>query len=144
MDLKTILPILFGVILFAVLIANADINQTIKIMSETNTPLLGIGLVLGAIIFWLKVTKWSVLVNFKKHISTPELAGYFLIGFFFSTLTPGRAGDIVRANYIKNKTGLAYSTTSVILDRIIDIVLLLFIGIIALILASNIFNVNLF
>ncbi|OGM01753.1 hypothetical protein A3K72_01005 [Candidatus Woesearchaeota archaeon RBG_13_36_6] len=43
------------------------------------------------------------------------------IGQFFSSFTPGRAGDLVRANYLKDEMGLPIAVSSVISERLFDI-----------------------
>jgi uncharacterized protein (TIRG00374 family) len=65
------------------------------------------------------------------------------IGLFVSVMTPGRAGDFVRAMYVKDRIPLGKGILAVLMDRVIDIVsLLIFAGIgVALLADANVSKV---
>ncbi|MCR4336102.1 MAG: flippase-like domain-containing protein [archaeon] len=144
MNWKNIIPIIIGLALFLIIIINADLAKIIEILINLEPAWFVAAITLNILVIGMKTLKWKILIDYKKKISFKDALTYFLIGFFFSTITPGRIGDIVRAKYLREKTGLAYATTSVILDRLIDIVLLLIIGLIATIITAELFGVSFF
>ena len=144
MNWKKIIPILIGLTLFITIIINADLAKIIEILINLDPMWFIAAIAVNILVVGMKTLKWKLLVDYKKKISFTEALNYFLIGFFFSTITPGRIGDLVRAKYLRKKTGLAYATTSVILDRIIDIVLLLIIGLVATVITAELFGIYFF
>lgn len=140
MKIKETILVLVGVVLFAILLINADTNKLIETLSLIRIDFLVYSILANTVVTLIKVFKWKIIVDFKSKIGFIEAIQYFLIGFFFSILTPGRIGDLMRAKYLRKKTGTAYSITSVIVDRIIDIGLLLLFGFVALILTTRVFG----
>ena len=54
----------------------------------------------------------------------------WLAGFFIGFITPGRVGDITRSYYLKDRLSLGKSITTVVVDRAMDILILLLIAVI--------------
>ena len=144
MDWKKIVSVAIGLAIFLVLLMNANLNRTLGIFANINLFWFFCALSADAIGLSLKTFKWKMLLGSGKKIGFAEAFRYYLIGFFFSAITPGRIGDFVRAKYAGKKTGLAYATTSVLLDRLIDVALLLAIGFVAVIVAAELFGLAFF
>ena len=75
----------------------------------------------------LRVYRWQVLLGPIKKISASELFPPLLIGFM-GNLLPGRAGEILRPYLLAKKFNLTFSVSfaSVVVERVFDLVLLLF------------------
>ena len=56
----------------------------------------------------------------------------WLVGFSIGQITPGRVGDFARAYYLRNETKIGKSLTTVLIDRVIDIGILIVLAIIGL------------
>ena len=91
-----------------------------------------------------KALKWKIIVNSqKKALSLSESIKTFFVGFAFSTLTPAKVGDFIKVFYISDKdyrVGKALST--IVIDRLIDIVLLLSLALIGIYTFSILFHIE--
>jgi glycosyltransferase 2 family protein len=78
----------------------------------------------------VKSFRWQcILSSLRIIISTGECLSLFWLGLFVGVITPGRFGELIKVYFLKNKGYSAFrSFFSVILDRIIDIFVLLFFG----------------
>ncbi len=133
---------LVGIIILALILLNLDIAKIISILLGINLGLFSVGVLLDLSSAVLKAKKWQILVNAETRVlSFAKSVEYFFIGFFLSVLTPGRVGDLARAFYLKRETNsLGGALSTVILDRLIDIVLLFSLGFIAIVSFTAIFG----
>jgi uncharacterized membrane protein YbhN (UPF0104 family) len=86
-----------------------------------------VGLLILVAVYLLKSWRWNIL-NASFGISTPlktALVFYFSAGFL-SVITPGRLGEFAKIYFLKRKYGIdtASATSSVLLDRIWDVLVL--------------------
>lgn len=134
--------ILIGIVLFLLLIYRTGVEKIIAALRTINPVFLFLlppVLVIDAL---LKGSKWRLIINsFAIEYPLLESTKVFLIGVFAGLITPGRAGDLVRANYLK-KTHNSYSDclSTVLVDRFIDIGVLAVLGSISLVLFSTFFT----
>ncbi len=90
-------------------------------------PFIGISII-------LKSYKLRQILNFfGVSISIPELSKLYLIGFFLGILTPGRIGDFSKAFYLRSKMPLALGLTAIFLDRLLDVCILIFFALLAMV-----------
>src|SRR5262249_8562882 len=75
----------------------------------------------------LKVVRWNVLLK-TRGIRYPERRAWpaFLTSLYVGMLTPGRVGDVLRAQYLKHDLGVPYAEglASVVMDRLCDLYVL--------------------
>lgn len=82
---------LVGIALFIIILSRINLGALFSILYHTNIMflLLAIGVNGAAII--LKSLKWKIIVNsIKPEFSLKESVMAFLVGFSFSTITPGK------------------------------------------------------
>lgn len=121
---KTIAAVL-GLLIFAFVLSYVDIGSVLSIISSVDLALLAASFVLLFFLLFLKGVKWRhILLSQGTAISTLRSSKYFCIGFMFSTFTPGRVGDLVRAFYVRRQSGLSAAISSVIIDRLMDVAML--------------------
>jgi len=125
--------IIIGILLFVFILGTIDLNLSLQILLGAKLEYVVLAVIFLIASIALKAVKWGMIINahqpsfeYWKWILTGMK--YFLIGFSLSLLTPARVGDFSRAMYLRNimKTGTAIST--VLIDRIIDVGLLLSLG----------------
>ncbi len=135
---------IIGIAIFLVILVNLDIPAILDILISVNVYYLAAALLVNGMVVVIKAKKWSIIVDsVRSGFSLWQSIIGFLVGFSLSTLTPGKVGDVVRCLYVKNDsctTGMALST--VVIDRVIDLVLLFVFGIIALIVFSALIGVE--
>jgi len=126
---------LIGIAILAIILINLDIGKIVGILLGINLGLFLLAVVLDLLSAVLKAKKWQLLVNVQGRVlSFARATEYFFIGFFLSVLTPGRVGDLARALYLKRETkSLGGALSTVILDRLIDVVMLFSLGFIAIV-----------
>lgn len=124
-----------GVLLLAGLVLYAGPIEMLRVLREADPRWLLAGFVLNLPQLGLKAYRWSLLVQWQKiPFSYPRaFLAYFsslLVGF----LTPGRLGEMAKAFTLKYEAGvsLAKGFSSVVLDRVFDMYLLLSLGVLGL------------
>ena len=109
--------------------------DSIGLINTYNTLIIGdISYFLLACLFvplfiYLKTLKWHLMIRragASESLSTSFKA--MLSGLGFGIFTPGRAGEIMRINYYKSVQKITLGGL-VIVDRIIDLITILFLGI---------------
>jgi len=125
---------LAGIALFLIILSRINLNALIEIIAHTNVLFLILALLVNCIAILLKSLKWKIIVNsVKPGFSLRESVVAFFVGFSFSTITPAKLGDFIKVLYITDENcSLGKSLSTIVIDRLIDIILLFsiaFIGI---------------
>ena len=124
MKKSKLLP-LIGVAIFAYLLSTINLGKLATSLLNINWLYIAILIPIMVLLVALKAVKWNMLITAYK-IKLPFARAFWtwLIGFSISLITPGKVGDFARAYYIKDKADLGKSLTTVIIDRIIDVIAL--------------------
>lgn len=135
---------LIGIALFIVILSRINLGALTDILSHTNIILLGLALAVNCFAILLKSLKWKIIVNsVKPDFSLKESVKAFFVGFSFATITPAKIGDFIKVLYINDdQCGLGGCISTVVIDRLIDIVLLFSIAFIALYGFSLFYNIE--
>lgn len=117
-------------IIALIFVTQFDFERIIKILANTNLPLL----ILAAIVYYssfvTKTLRWKILlegVGIKEKFSH-VFASMFMC-YFFNSLIPFRAGDFYRAYLIKKRRDVAFSKGigTLFVEKAFDIVILVLI-----------------
>jgi uncharacterized protein (TIRG00374 family) len=134
---------LVGLALFAYIIARVGAGQIASALLDFNPvyaiPLL---LVVGLNVL-IKSIKWKIVItSYGFNYSLRNVCKAFLAGMFAGLITPGRVGDFIRAFYLKEKdASLGGSLSTVVVDRVLDIIALVIFSLFALAWLSTSFGV---
>ena len=130
MKIKNLLP-LIGIALFVYIIVSTGPTKIMSSFQELNKLHLFYYLLLAILIFvpitLLQTLKWYLILK-KQNITLPflYLIKLQIISTYYSSITPGKLGSFIKVSYIQNKTkkpfGEAFS--SVLADRILDLITL--------------------
>jgi hypothetical protein len=84
-------------------------------------------ILLVAISYLLRAMRWRYLIRSVKDVKTINLFSPLMIGFMGNML-PARAGEFIRAYLLSKKERISFSTSfaTVFIERVFDLVLLLF------------------
>lgn len=127
--IKIFLQIL-GPLIFIYILSKIDYQilfEEIKLLKWYFLVLAFILLVLEIII---KSLRWQVILS-SLDIVIPKIncLSLYWLGLFIGIITPGRLGELIKVYFLKNKGHHVFrSFFSIILDRTIDILILLFFG----------------
>lgn len=77
--------------------------------------------------FYWRAWRWQVLLSPYRQLPTSTLYGPMMIGFAFNNILPARAGELARPLALQKVSGVPFATgvSSVVLERICDMVVLL-------------------
>lgn len=127
--MKWVLRIL-GLCLFVLIIVflNIDIGGIFRIIASSNIVYIILALSLLIPMYIIKAWKWQGLIRMQgtDYPLRQSIAVYW-IGLFIGILTPGRLGDFIKIFYLKRDKNLSLgrSFSTVFLDRLSDVILLL-------------------
>ena len=135
---------LIGILLFIFILTRIDLSSLLTIFLSINPFFLCCALIANGIAVVVKSLKWKLIVStLKKEISLSASIQAFLIGFSFSVLTPAKLGDFMRAFYIRDEQcNLGKALSSVVTDRLIDIVMLFSFAFIGILIFSVVFHIE--
>lgn len=128
---KNIVMGLVGAGLFLLVLLHINIPQTWAILKGAN--LLDCLLALAALVFmiYVKGFRFSYLLRMQGHpYSVWNGFLVYMVSMFWGNVTPGRAGDFVKVLYLKEDLSLpiGWGMSSVLVDRVLDLYLLLVLG----------------
>ncbi|MBU1246209.1 MAG: lysylphosphatidylglycerol synthase transmembrane domain-containing protein [Nanoarchaeota archaeon] len=142
MNWKKILPVI-GIVIFVYLIKKIGVGTILKNFEGINYFYFAIVIALVPIILLLQVTKWILILKEQKIDLKFSLAfKYYVLSVFYGFVTPGRVGALVRASYMKDeikKPWLA-CVSSIVLERILDLIVIFGLAIIGIIVLSEFFG----
>ena len=124
---------LFGLAVLCLIIYRLRDAPWEAIVRETNPWWLVFAMFLNLPQLGMRALRWrSLLARRGGRYSIGEATEVYLSAAFLGILTPGRVGEIVRANYAVRDTGISYraALASVILDRAADVYLFSVVGLI--------------
>lgn len=129
--MKKFIPILLGLVLFALVLLKVDLHSTWELLKHADPLLAFAGLLSFLVMVYIKGIRWSYLL--KMQGKTYSVWNCFLIymgSLFWGNATPGRVGDFIKVFYLKEnlKMPMGEAMTSVLVDRVFDLYILLVLG----------------
>jgi uncharacterized protein (TIRG00374 family) len=129
--IKRLLLIVVGVALFLFILLHIDREKTWNIMKGADWKLCFLSLVALIFMIYLKAIRWSYLLKMQGfHYSVWNCFLVYMTSMYWGNITPGRAGDFIKVLYLKEDLKLSMGTgiTSVLVDRVFDLYILLILG----------------
>lgn len=130
--IKKILP-LTGICILIYLMMKIGIEKIIDALFTIKPLYLLLSILLLIPFILIGTHKWRLILH-KQGIELDfiYLLKVFLIGFFYSTLTPGRIGDYIRVPYIKERSGrpIGICISNVLIDGFLSFMGMLILAII--------------
>ena len=117
---------LFGLALFIYILSkvNLVLVKDTFLKMDLRFMLLAFALTLPSL--FIKTAKWKQLINpFKVKISWIQGFKAWVAAFFIGLITPGRVGDLSRALYLKKEMPVGKALTTVVVDRVLDVLVLM-------------------
>ncbi|MEK6902253.1 MAG: lysylphosphatidylglycerol synthase transmembrane domain-containing protein [archaeon] len=132
MNLRSkIIPVVVTLVILYVAATQLNWGALLSTLQKADVSKIGLAMVVWLFLISFKSLKWQQIVgSVEGTIGFFESAMVLFIGLFVSVITPGRAGDFVRALYLKDRLDMGRGVLAVVIDRAIDILsLLIFAGI---------------
>ncbi len=127
---------LIGLLVLAYIISRIDWMQFKFILRRAKIGWFIAAFFLNIPPLWLKATRWQLLLSAqKKKVRNVEAFLYYLSATYLGVITPGRLGEFTKAVYLKNYgiTNLSFGFSSVLVDRLWDLFLLVLLGLLGVI-----------
>ena len=122
---------LLGIILFIFILTRLDLSTTAHTITKVNLWYLALAIVLNLPVVFLKSWRWQFLLKMQgiTYFLRQAFLAY-LNGIYLGLVTPGRFGELARVFYLTGDKELAFggAFSSVVVDRLLDIYLLLLVG----------------
>lgn len=136
------LSLIVAIWIFWFLYKDISFESLRKSVSETSFLLLGSSIFVSLIGFWLRAWRWTLLLDAEESKRTPSLRAFWalMIGYLTNMLVP-RAGEVARCGVLAKTNGLQMGKLigTVILERTVDLLFLVFTIFLAFIIERNLF-----
>jgi len=137
---------LLGFIILIIILFSIDIPATYQIFLNTNWILLIIGLLFVFPQICMRAWRWQILMRMQRieYPWSDAVIAYYA-GLFIGTITPGRLGDFIKVQYLRNEGySLGKSVLSVLLVRCYALAALMMVGYISIIFMIQQFSTTTF
>lgn len=114
---------LIGPALLIYFLLTTDLEKLWDTLLQTNLWLYMLSLVLVFPFLVLKGWRWQLILNaWHIRIDLIDATALYCVGIFLGLMTPGQAGDAVKAWYLRQRgESLTAGLASVVLDRLFDV-----------------------
>lgn len=126
---------LIGPTLLVVFLVKSDMGQLVTILRGANLWPVLLSLLLMPPFLVIKAWRWQrIQRELGLHLPMRLALGLYLVGIYLGSVTPGQAGDLVKAWYLRERgQPLAPALLSVVIDRLFDLVVMAFFALIGLV-----------
>ena len=125
----------FGLIILFIILLKIDLIFLKDVILKTNLTFLFIAISLNIPHLFIKSYRWNFLLMQQKiNYSPVQSFMVYMSSLYIGFITPGRFGEFVKALYLKADKGISLSKgfSSVLVDRLFDLYLLIILGFIGL------------
>ena len=137
--LSFLLPFL-GLSLFVYIVGRTGLDNITGIIRDADARLLPLAPVLVVAIILVRGIRWRILMRVVDiDYSLWRSAKVWTIGFFAASVTPAKAGDTLRAFYVREDTGRTFGEAflTVFIDRLWDLMFVLALGVVSVLVFSR-------
>jgi glycosyltransferase 2 family protein len=132
--LRPTIRLAVGVGLISFLVSRSDVSAIKQVLASANPLLIVAGYFLSIGLLVASAFRWRIFLEaLDVELSTPSILRLTFVGAFFNAFLPtGVGGDAYKAFRVRTRnTPLATSFASVLLDRVVGIAVLAFLGFLA-------------
>jgi glycosyltransferase 2 family protein len=126
--IKPWLTRLIGILLLVYLISRVQLLELLQLISSADKIWLISGIFLALCMMLVKIERWRWLL-YAQGIRFPfrDAAAAYFSTYYVGIVTPGRAGEFLKIIYLRSKTttSLGAALVSVLLDRLLDVIVLI-------------------
>jgi uncharacterized protein (TIRG00374 family) len=129
------LGILISLVCIYLVLRDVDLGHTASLLTSARLPWLCLAVVAVIADLAFRALRWQRLVAPIGPVPLRRLSGYMLVGYLANNILPARLGELVRSHYLGDREGISRSATlgTVVVERIVDTVVLVGIGAVAII-----------
>ncbi|MBC8488091.1 MAG: flippase-like domain-containing protein [Bacteroidetes bacterium] len=124
-----------GLIVLLVILLKIDVGELLKIVYRVNIIYLLIAIILFIPLTYIKSYRWKKLLSIQNiDYSLTQSFFVYMSSLYIGFVTPGRLGEFAKVLYLKSDKGISLSKgmSSVLIDRLFDLYLLIILGLIGI------------
>lgn len=135
---------LLGPIVFIIIISQLNWHQIFEVISGAKVHFLFFAFCIQMVSLLLVFKRWSIILSIYEKISYKHIFKASVIGGMYSYFVPAKLGDGFKAPIIKENSSLSYKQifTSIVLDKIFDIITVIFFAFIGFFCLKNILEID--
>lgn len=129
--IKRVLLIVVGLALFVFILRQVNLESTLGLLKQADWKYCLAALAILVFMIYIKGIRWSLLLKMQGYrYSFWNCFLVYMGSMYWGNITPGRAGDFVKVLYLKAdlKQSVGFGMTSVLVDRVFDLYILLILG----------------
>lgn len=113
---------IIGILIMAFLMMISDINEVTNILSKIDLKILPFILMLAPLNYFFRYLKWNYYLDIVDVDVPPKINRAIFISGLSMTITPAKAGELLKSYLLKEYNGTDISVTSpiIIAERITD------------------------
>jgi len=121
---------LAGAVIFAVIIQGVNLSNLVQKITNATPEWIIISISVYLAVFVIRAARWKIILANKSKFSS--LFHIFQIGYLLNNVFPFHIGEVIRAVILKEKekVEVGYGLSSIVVERIMDIVAILALAIV--------------
>jgi hypothetical protein len=137
-SIKFIFFIAFTILFFYLIFKNLNIASLKEILININWYYLAVATLIILLTSLISARKWQVILKAIDHnIKFTDSFNIIMATYPVSATTPAKAGDLIKAHYLKNSIPSSQIIGAVVTERLIDIVVLSLYSLVGAIILKN-------
>ena len=136
---------LIGPLIFIYILYKIDLNRLFGLLSSVKITFILLAIAVLPLFFLLMTLKWKKIIDSSEiKFSFKNTLISFLKGTALGVVTPGKLGELYRFKYLQriSKSSFGISLATVVIDRLIDLVALIILGLVSVLMLVHIYAVK--
>lgn len=137
---------LVGLLIFLYLLWKSDVAKIYEVLTSVNPLLLLGGILSNIFIIYFYNIRWQLLLKkIGAEVSILNLTKIWFKGVIPAFLSPGRVGELYRAKFVKDLTGIRHAKiiSTIMVDKFLDMLVLSMFSILSFIYLVSRFKIDL-
>jgi uncharacterized membrane protein YbhN (UPF0104 family) len=135
---KTILVSSITIAIFYFIFTKIDFYSVVEVLSHANPMYLFLAFLLTVLIPVISAKRWKIILDSMKYdISYIDCFCMIMGTLPFTSITPSKSGDVIKAYYIKDEIPISKTIGSVLTERVFDIFTLVLFSLIGMVFCQN-------
>ena len=132
---RSALGLLISLVCIVLVLRGVDVGQTARLLAGVRPTWLALAVAFFVADLFFRALRWQVLIAPIHRVPLRRLSAYMLVGYLANNVLPARLGEVVRSHYLGDREGISRSATlgTVIVERVVDTVVLVAFGALAII-----------
>jgi len=136
---------LIGPLIFIYILYKIDLSRLVKILSSVKITFILLAITILPLFFLVITLKWKKIINSCNiNFSFKNALFSFFKGITLGIITPSRLGELYRFKYLQriSRCSFGISLATVVIDRLIDLVALIMLGLLSVSVLVHIYAVK--